>query len=89
MGHAGVVVFGQSVSARAQAEHLFEFARGESCGTCTPCRIGTARLAGCRTRASLDRLLATIEDGSLCGFGQGVPRPIRDLLAAFGDEVLA
>lgn len=88
MGHAGVVVFDEGVSARALAEHLFEFARGESCGTCTPCRAGTARLAACTTRDALERLLATIGDGSLCGFGQGVPRPIHDLLGAFGDEVL-
>jgi formate dehydrogenase iron-sulfur subunit len=88
LGHAGVVVFDETVSARALAGHLFEFASAESCGTCAPCRIGTARLAACRTRESLERLLATIGDGSLCGFGQGVPRPILDLLAIFGDEVL-
>lgn len=89
MGHAGVVVFDEAVSPRALAEHLFEFASAESCGTCAPCRIGTAQLAGCRSRAALERLLATIGDGSLCGFGQGVPRPVLDLLAIFGDEVLA
>jgi NADH:ubiquinone oxidoreductase subunit F (NADH-binding) len=88
MGHAGIVVFDESVSPRALVEHLFEFARSESCGTCAPCRIGTAQLAACRSRASLERLLTTIGDGSLCGFGQGVPRPVLDLLAAFGDEVL-
>jgi len=89
MGHAGIVVFDDSVHARALAEHLFEFARSESCGTCAPCRIGTSQLAACRTREALERLLTTIGDGSLCGFGQGVPQPIRDMLAAFGDEVLA
>lgn len=88
MGHAGVVVFDESVSARALAEHLFEFARAESCGTCAPCRLGTAQLASRRSRAALERLLTTIGDGSLCGFGQSVPRPVRDLLEAFGDEVL-
>lgn len=88
MGHAGVVVFDETVSVRALAEHLFEFARAESCGTCAPCRLGTAQLASRRSRASLERLLATIGDGSLCGFGQSVPRPVHDMLAAFGDEVL-
>jgi NADH:ubiquinone oxidoreductase subunit F (NADH-binding) len=88
MGHAGVVVLDESVSPRALAEHLFRFARAESCGTCTPCRVGTAQLARMRERGAMERLLETLEVGSLCGFGQGVPRPIRDLLAHFGDEVL-
>jgi NADH:ubiquinone oxidoreductase subunit F (NADH-binding) len=89
MGHAGIVVLDESTHPRALAEHLFEFARAESCGQCTPCRAGTAQLAGVRERAVLERLLTTMEQGSLCGFGLGVPRPIRDLLEHFGDEVLA
>jgi formate dehydrogenase iron-sulfur subunit len=88
MGHAGVVVLDQAVSPRALAEHLFAFARAESCGSCAPCRLGTARLGTVGDRAGLERLLETMELGSLCGFGQGVPRPIRDLLEAFGDRVL-
>lgn len=89
MGHAGVVVLDDRVSAGALARHLFEFARAESCGACTPCRAGTARLASMRGREEIERLLRTMEMGSLCGFGQGVPRPLRDLLEHFPDEVLA
>lgn len=89
IGHAGVVVLDKSVGVRALAEHLFEFARAESCGNCAPCRIGTARLRDMPDRPRLERLLDTLELGSLCGFGQGVPRPIRDLLEHFGDEVFA
>jgi NADH:ubiquinone oxidoreductase subunit F (NADH-binding) len=89
LGHAGVVVLDRSVSVRALAEHLFTFAREESCGNCAPCRIGTARLAAARDRAALERLLDTLEIGSFCGFGLGVPRPLRDLLEHFGDEVFA
>lgn len=88
MGHAGVVILDDSVSARALAEHLFTFAAAESCGSCTPCRVGTALLRDIRDRAIMQRLLKTLEMGSLCGFGAGVPRPIRDLLEHFGDEVL-
>ncbi len=88
LGHGGIVVLDARVSARRLAEHLFEFAASESCGTCAPCRIGCARLAGARSRMDLERLLATLEIGSLCGFGLGVPRPIRDLLAHFSSEVL-
>lgn len=89
LGHAGVVVLDERVTARELAEHLFEFARAESCGSCTPCRVGSARLAEIRDASSMRRLLDTMETGSLCGFGQGVPRPIRDLLEHFGDEVFA
>jgi NADH:ubiquinone oxidoreductase subunit F (NADH-binding) len=119
MGHAGVVVLDDTMTPRALAVHLASFARSESCGTCTPCRVGTARLAdmftGTGTRNSqesqspvsqgtapltvrgglspslptLARLLDTLEIGSLCGFGQGVPRPFRDLVEHYGDEVLA
>ncbi|HVY31053.1 MAG TPA: NADH-ubiquinone oxidoreductase-F iron-sulfur binding region domain-containing protein [Polyangiaceae bacterium] len=88
MGHAGVHVFDDQVSARDLASHLFEFARSESCGNCAPCRIGTTQLASQKTATSLERLLTTIELGSLCGFGQGVPRPIRDLLRDFPQELL-
>lgn len=87
MGHAGVHVFDDQVSARELASHLFEFAASESCGNCAPCRIGTTQLASRKSAASLERLLTTLELGSLCGFGQGVPRPIRDLLREFPQEL--
>jgi NADH:ubiquinone oxidoreductase subunit F (NADH-binding) len=87
MGHGGVVVLDETISAAALARHLYRFAASESCGTCTPCRVGCSQLAGRPDRASLERLLDTLELGSLCGFGQGVPRPIRDLLAHFPEEM--
>jgi formate dehydrogenase iron-sulfur subunit len=87
MGHAGVHVLDDQISARALALHLFEFAAAESCGNCAPCRIGTTQLASRRDRAELERLLTTLELGSLCGFGQGVPRPLRDLLREFPGEM--
>lgn len=88
MGHGGVVVLDDTVSVRSLAEHLFAFAASESCGSCTPCRVGTALLSGITEERALERLLGTLEVGSLCGFGQGVPRPIRDLLRSFPGEVL-
>lgn len=87
MGHGGVVVLDDSIPARRLAEHLFTFAAAESCGNCAPCRIGTAQLASRADRTGLERLMDTLEMGSLCGFGQGVPRPLRDLLAAFPEEM--
>lgn len=89
MGHGGITLFDTTVGAGALAMHLFEFARQESCGNCTPCRVGTAQLATRRTRADLERLFLTLEQGSLCGFGQGVPRPLRDLLRLFPGEMLS
>ncbi|MCC6623797.1 MAG: formate dehydrogenase subunit alpha [Deltaproteobacteria bacterium] len=88
LGHGGVVVLDERTSPRALAEHLFAFAAAESCGSCAPCRLGTRALASRPDRASLERLLDTLATGSLCGFGQGVPRPIRDLLRAFPGEVV-
>lgn len=86
MGHAGVLVLDDSVPLRAVAEYLMGFARAESCGSCTPCRVGTRQLPLLRARAQVERLLETLEMGSLCGFGSGVARPLRDLLEHFGEE---
>jgi NADH:ubiquinone oxidoreductase subunit F (NADH-binding) len=83
LGHGGIVVFDTRTTPRALAHHLFEFARHESCGACTPCRIGTRMLSDVQDEASLLRLLDTLDMGSLCGFGQGISRPLRDLLREF------
>ena len=89
LGHGGVVVLDTTVSARAVAEHLFAFAASESCGACTPCRAGTRQLSAAarESRTALERLLATLEIGSMCAFGTSVPRPIHDLIRAFGHEL--
>lgn len=89
LGHGGIVLLDVRVHARSLAEHLFAFAASESCGTCAPCRIGTAQLRSRRTADDFERLLRTIESGSLCGFGQGVPRPLRDLMRLFPEEMFA
>ena len=78
-------------------EKLMEFASVESCGKCFPCRLGTKRahemfkLAGQEDykidRALLDDLLHTLEEGSLCMHGGGIPLPVRNALQYFGDEL--
>ncbi len=88
LGHGGIVVLDETVSPRALAEHLFAFAAAESCGACAPCRAGTAVLRQVRERAVMERLLLTITEGSLCGFGQRLTRPLHDLLNVYGDKVL-
>lgn len=89
LGHGGIVLLDQRVRASDLARHLYAFAASESCGNCAPCRIGTTQLKLGLDRASLERVLSVLETGSLCGFGLGVPGPLRDLLAAFPEEMPA
>ena len=89
LGQAGVVVLDDTVSPRALATHLFEFVATESCGGCAPCRNASSRLAAARDRVALEMLLDAMESGSVCRVGRQAPGPIRDLLAAYGDAVLA
>ena len=78
-------------------EHLFEFASYESCGKCFPCRLGTKRGHELMQKAIeeeykidknlLDDLLTTLEEGSLCAHGGGIPLPIRNTLQYFNEEL--
>ncbi len=98
LGHGGVVVFDDSTDMLEMARFAMEFCAHESCGKCTPCRIGSTRAeellarlcAGHATRAEveqLDRLCSTMTDGSLCGLGGMAPYPVRSILRGF-PEVL-
>jgi NADH:ubiquinone oxidoreductase subunit F (NADH-binding) len=78
-------------------EHLFEFTAHESCGKCFPCRLGSTRgkemLHKARTsdylidRKLMDDLLETLEIGSLCMLGGGLPLPVKNALEYFEDEL--
>lgn len=78
-------------------EHLFQFTAHESCGKCFPCRLGSTRgqelLYKARTtdykidKVLLTDLIETMEIGSLCALGGGVPLPIRNALMYFDDEL--
>ena len=78
-------------------EHLLEFTADESCGKCYPCRIGAFRgyemVAKAQTenykidRQLFDDLLETLEIGSLCALGGGVPLPVKNALEYFGEEL--
>jgi NADH-quinone oxidoreductase subunit F len=78
---------------RALARHLLAFGADESCGKCFPCRIGLQRglemveRPGPVDRDRLEALLETLELGSLCAHGGGMPAPIRSLIAHFPDEL--
>ncbi len=91
LGHGGVVVFDDTVDMAQQARFAMEFCAAESCGKCTPCRIGSVRgmeviddlLASDskeRQLALLGDLLDTMEQGSLCAMGGLTPAPVRSAL---------
>ena len=91
LGHGGIVVFDDTIDLLAQARFAMEFCAIESCGKCTPCRIGSTRgvetidriIAGERVEANrnlLDDLLVTMTDGSLCALGGLTPLPVRSAL---------
>ncbi|PHR90978.1 MAG: formate dehydrogenase [Robiginitomaculum sp.] len=97
IGHGGIVVFDDSADMGQQARFAFEFCELESCGKCTPCRIGSVRgketidkiLAGENPHenlALLEDLFETMELGSLCAMGGLTPKPVRSLLKHFPQD---
>ena len=78
---------------RAVAKHLLHFGAAESCGKCFPCRIGLQRAHAhvrerrARRPRSSKQLLETLELGTLCAHGGGMPAPIRSLLEHFPEEL--
>lgn len=93
VGHGSIVAFGEQTDIRELAVHLLHFGADESCGTCFPCRIGLrralemAKADGPIDRDSLAELLDTLEKGSLCGHGSGMPAPIRSLMEHYPQEL--
>lgn len=97
LGHAGIVSVPEDFPVIRFLEHLFEFTRKESCGKCFPCRLGAARghemLADASDkREKIDRqlfddLLDTMQLGSLCALGGGLPLPVRNALQYFSTEL--
>jgi formate dehydrogenase iron-sulfur subunit len=94
LGHGGVVAFDDTVDMSAQARFAMEFCAVESCGKCTPCRIGSTRgvevidriIAGqapAENRELLRDLCDTLEQGSLCAMGGLTPMPVRSALEYF------
>ena len=97
LGHGGVVVFDDSVDMALQARFAMEFCAVESCGKCTPCRIGSVRGVEVMDRliarespvqdiALLQDLCDTMEAGSLCAMGGLTPYPVRSALAHFPED---
>lgn len=97
LGHASVVSIPTDYPIMKFIEHLFDFAAYESCGKCFPCRLGTKRGQELAEKAltsnyKIDKklfadLLTTLEEGSLCAHGGGIPLPVRNALEYFDDEL--
>jgi formate dehydrogenase beta subunit len=92
IGSAAVIVLSQHDRARDAALNMMRFFADESCGQCTPCRVGTAKAVQLMQAASwdhptLDDLNAVMADASICGLGQAAPNPIRCIQTYFPDEV--
>jgi formate dehydrogenase iron-sulfur subunit len=99
LGHGGIVVFDDSVDLARQARFAFEFCATESCGKCTPCRIGAVRgmetvdrvIAGHHPRQDLNLvrdLCEVMTDGSLCALGGLTPLPVLSAINHFPEDFL-
>jgi formate dehydrogenase iron-sulfur subunit len=99
IGHGGIVVFDDTVDLAKQARFAMEFCAEESCGKCTPCRIGSVRgmevidriAAGDRPEANLDLLrdlCHTMRFGSLCALGGFIPYPVMSALEHFPEDFM-
>ncbi|HET6375160.1 MAG TPA: NADH-ubiquinone oxidoreductase-F iron-sulfur binding region domain-containing protein [Methylocella sp.] len=97
IGHGGIVVFDDTVDMAKMARFAMEFCAVESCGKCTPCRIGSVRgvevidrvLAGVNAAgnmALLEDLCNTMKFGSLCALGGFVPYPVMSAVRHFGED---
>lgn len=97
LGHGGIVVFDDSVDMAAMARFAFEFCEIESCGKCTPCRVGAIRgketvekiMRGENVAANialLDDLGELMRDGSLCAMGGLTPMPVLSAIRHFPED---
>lgn len=97
LGHGGVVVFDDTVNMAAQARFAMEFCAKESCGKCTPCRVGSTRgvetldkvIAGVdreRNLEILSDLCEVMTEGSLCAMGGLTPLPVRTAIKHFPED---
>lgn len=100
IGHGGIVVYDDMADMAAQARYAFEFCAHESCGKCTPCRVGAVRgvevmdrvIAGDNVAANLSLIADLSEvmiDGSLCAMGGMTPIPVQSAIKYFPDEFTA
>ena len=92
IGSAGVVVVSDRDNMRAVALNLMRFFEDESCGQCTPCRVGTEKAVKLMQRpvwdeALLGELSLAMADASICGLGQAAPNPLKMVLKHFPEDL--
>ena len=92
IGSAAIIVLSERDSAKAAALNAMRFFSHESCGKCTPCRVGSAKaaalMAGTRwDTALLEELAQVMGDASICGLGQAAPNPLRSVVRYFAEEL--
>jgi formate dehydrogenase len=91
IGSAAVIILSDQDSVKAAALNLMRFFEDESCGQCTPCRVGTQKAAllmqqGDWNRALLDELSQAMRDASICGLGQAASNPLTSVIKYFPEE---
>jgi len=91
IGSAAIVILSREDSVRAAALNLMRFFEDESCGQCTPCRVGTQKAALLMekpvwNRVLLEELSQTMRDASICGLGQAASNPLVSVIKYFPDE---
>jgi NADH:ubiquinone oxidoreductase subunit F (NADH-binding)/NADH:ubiquinone oxidoreductase subunit E len=92
IGSAAVVIFSQHDRARDLAVNAMKFFEDESCGQCTPCRVGTAKAVRLMQQPMWDKpllneLSSAMMDASICGLGQAAPNPLQCVIKYFPDEL--
>jgi formate dehydrogenase iron-sulfur subunit len=90
IGHGGIVVYGMDMDMRALARYAFDFCAEESCGKCTPCRIGSVRGAELMQAKQIDKVLVdelceVMVEGSACAMGAMTPIPVQSIMRHFPD----
>ncbi|HEX4859174.1 MAG TPA: NADH-ubiquinone oxidoreductase-F iron-sulfur binding region domain-containing protein, partial [Usitatibacteraceae bacterium] len=92
IGSAAVVILSDRDRARDAALNLMKFFADESCGQCTPCRVGTQKAVQLLEESTwrkglLEELSQAMVDASICGLGQAAPNPIRCVIKYFPHEI--
>lgn len=92
IGSMAIIVLSDQDCVKDAVINVLSFLRDESCGQCTPCRVGTAKSVELLQQESPDKLQLTalctvMADASICGLGQAAPNPIRSLFKYFPEEV--
>jgi len=92
IGSAAIIVLSDQDSVRNAARNAMKFFAHESCGQCTPCRVGSDRAARLMKREKWDQnvledLCSVMEEASICGLGQAAPNPLRCTIKYFPEEV--